>query len=353
VSERVLLVGGHGGPSGVPSHLRHLCTALEGHAEITVMHDVDRGGYGFAPRHLVQRGLATSLRPFAVWNAWRALRRAVRSGTYDIVWAHARLPVVLLRLGRAGGTRARLAVTYHGLPFEPGQRVWAAWAGLWLEAALLRLAPPMTLVVLSTGARARLVAALPRATQRHCISVLPNSSDLEVVPAYPRDRDRFRILMTGRACWQKNLPAALAMVPYLPARARLVLCGQGTQDLARGHPQIEGLGVQRDVRPHLARADLYLLTSRYEGLPIGALEAFQAGLPVAMPRGTCDLLDHHPLSVAIDPADPQAAARQITELWQAWAADPWAARAAIRAAWDVHYGFDQWQTQARAVFSRL
>lgn len=345
MSKRVLLIGGHGGLSGVPAHLRHLCKALRGRADITVMHDVDQGGYGFAPRSRVQKGLATSLRPLAVWRAWRAVRHAVCGQEYDVVWAHARLPVLLVRMGLRRPA-ARLVLTYHGLPFEPGQRAWAAWISLWLEAGLLRLSRPLTLVVLSQGAKTRLRTFLPKSVSKHRIIVLSNSSDLQVLPPVPRVAGRFDVLMTGRLSWQKNLPAALAIKHHLPPRAQVVMCGAGTQALG-------GLGPQSDVAPLLAQSDMYLLTSRYEGVPIGALEAFAAGVPVAMPSGTSDLLARHPMSVRIDPDDPVGAAQAITELWAQWDADPDAARARIQAAWTNAYGFEAWSVQARAVFDGL
>ena len=40
------------------------------------------------------------------------------------------------------------------------------------------------------------------------------------------------------------------------------------------------LGVTREVALHLAASDIYLLTSRWEALPISIVEAFRAGLPV-------------------------------------------------------------------------
>jgi len=40
------------------------------------------------------------------------------------------------------------------------------------------------------------------------------------------------------------------------------------------------LGPISDVAEHLAAADIFLLTSRWEALPISIVEAFRAGLPV-------------------------------------------------------------------------
>jgi glycosyltransferase involved in cell wall biosynthesis len=51
-------------------------------------------------------------------------------------------------------------------------------------------------------------------------------------------------------------------------------------------------GLQEDVRPFLAAADLFLLTSDFEGLPLAVIEGMAAGLPVVATRagGVPDLV---------------------------------------------------------------
>ncbi len=357
---RILLIGGHGGLSGVPRHLRHVIRAFGADADITVAHDENSGGYDFVPdfggQTVTIRGLATQANLRRVWRAWRWVQTARASGQYDLIWAHARMPVLLLRLG-SRRSNTRLMLTYHGLPFDPGHRPWARRLGRLLEAVLLRWAPPMTLVVLSDAAADALRTALPTATRKHRIAVLPNSSDLMPLPM-SNGNGPPRIVTTGRASWQKNLIAAARMLQVWPD-AGMALCGEGTQsDAFTAQLQreiapdtiarMQRLGPVPDVRPYLARADLYLMTSRYEGVPIGALEAFEAGLPLAMPSGHHDLLEHHPLSAAIDPGDPQGAAQAAQALVASYRTQPdvWSDR--IRAVWAEHYGFEAWSKKLRA-----
>ncbi|WP_164860890.1 glycosyltransferase family 4 protein [Parasedimentitalea marina] len=89
---------------------------------------------------------------------------------------------------------------------------------------------------------------------------------------------------------------------------RLILCGGGTAEPAfqRQMRQIAGpaaarlefRGAMADIRPVLAEADGYLLTSRYEGTPIGALEACEAGLPLLLSpfETAADVAAGHPMA---------------------------------------------------------
>jgi glycosyltransferase involved in cell wall biosynthesis len=122
------------------------------------------------------------------------------------------------------------------------------------------------------------------------IRVLPTGVPDEL---YAVERDRheppLRILYMGSLSPEKNPLAAVEilanLVPDTPAVLRMV--GDGplrneieTTALAAnlGHA-LELVGSVEDVRPHLAWADVLLLTSRTEGLPAATLEAAATGIP--------------------------------------------------------------------------
>ena len=111
----------------------------------------------------------------------------------------------------------------------------------------------------------------------------------------------------------------------------------------------------RDVRPLLAEADGYLLTSRYEGLPIGALEAYEAGLPLILSRfdGAEDLVAAHPLALVLDLVDPAADAQQIGDLLDRAAAGGDDVRQAVQAAWAKRWSFDVFAENAMAAATQL
>lgn len=377
---RILLIGGDGGYSGVPRYLVQMVRALRDQSDVTVLSDVNEGGFdalrGSGARHLTIAGLKTGRSPLrALAAVWR-VRAILRGGAFDLVWAHSRMAVLLLRLLMLGpalrGGRPRLAITHHSLPFERGYpQPYASLLRLW-EGLMIRWTAPHHIFFLTDAARQHYGAVMPmRAQARHRLHVLTSCSDLGPLPPCDSDPGDPRILvMTGRDGYQKNLTAALHVFAHLPGNYRLVLCGAGTDHPAfrvrlrrvldaGQEARVDLRGPLSDVRPELARASGYLLTSRYEGLPIGALEAWEAGLPLALSRidGTAGILSQHPLALPLDLADPVGdAARTALELDALISRfladrDHWQAR--IRAEWAAHHTFDGWSERLRRTVASM
>lgn len=99
------------------------------------------------------------------------------------------------------------------------------------------------------------------------------------------------ILHIGRFSRQKNhirLIDAFKLVKAVHPQSRLQLIGSGdleqsiieyvkTNELA---DSVEFLGLKDDVRPYLYNADVFVLSSDYEGMPITIIEAMATGLPI-------------------------------------------------------------------------
>ena len=97
VSDRlpnILLVGGAGVRSGVPRHLEHLSDSLR-----DVASDVDEGGFDrLGAAHVTVPGLATRLSPEHLFRGAAGLFQLLRNCPADLIWFHARLPVLMGRL---------------------------------------------------------------------------------------------------------------------------------------------------------------------------------------------------------------------------------------------------------------
>ena len=374
------MFGGNGGRSGVPRHLWQLTETLAGRARLTVVSDRDHGGYvavrsAGAVHHQID-GLRSRAGPVALWRAWGGALRLVRGGQWDLIWLHERMPALMLRLALALGIwkpdpQTRIMMSYHGIPFDPGHRWLAAFASRHLERFLLTRCPPLHLVFLTKDMAVRLADVVGQiALTRHHVHVLPNSSNIGMMAAVTRDVQRNQIerhlVITGRAGYQKNYPLAARLMDHLPDNYVLTLCGTGT-DEAQFQARIRRLvrpetrlrirfaGSVDDVRRVLAAADCYLLTSRYEGLPIGAIEAFEAGLPLVLSafEAAPDMVAAHPMALCLPLIDLEKDARQITRLTEEYHRNRGVHTARIRQAWRRKYPYDGWQRQVRRLMARV
>ncbi|MFX0543648.1 glycosyltransferase family 4 protein [Roseovarius sp. S4756] len=379
----LILIGGDGCYSGVPTHIAQTMRALQGQACITVLSDKNRGGYDFVAvedhgndaRHEELPGLRTTPRPWIWLRAARQLSARLRAAPDAVVWAHARMAVLLVRMLLATGalpSGQRVVVTYHGLPFDPGHRRGMARLSRLIERTALRFSPPHDLVFLSKTAQGRFQAAIgPDICARHRLSVLGNCSDLGKVPppALPDSTSAHEVrtlVMTGRTGYQKNVEAAARLFAHLPDNYRLILCGAGTDKPGTralfakllkpdALKRVTFRGPVADVRPILAEACGYLMTSRYEGMPIGALEAFEAGLPVALSEitGTVDILAAHPEALPLHLEDPRTEARALDAMITRYLQSRTQIRAAIHAAWADRFSYPQWKCGMQQLWDRV
>jgi len=248
-------------------------------------------------------------------RVWPQLRSA------DIVHTQDRRALLLCgAAARALG--ARLVHTYHGLPEElvglpgrPGARpvgpmlrsAWLLHGHLRVEALLARLG---TLVVPSHAVASFLAAhGFPPAR----IHVLPSRIDIRRWEPGPPHRP-VRLVAVALLERHKGIDVLLEACARLAEQAppmHLDVYGDGSlrPDLERRaskhrldatfHGHVSG------VRDRLLEADLFVLPSRGENLPITILEAMAIGLPVVATRvgGIAELVQDGVTGLLVEPDD--------------------------------------------------
>ena len=277
-----------------------------------------------------------------VWNGYKRLRRAIRKDRIDLIQSHlpgANFWGLLMSLRRA----CRVVPTVHNnREFDYGD------ADNPLRARLRRLAYRWmigqcdAMVAVSEQSRFSLLQALdmPRAAAPRLFAV-PNGV---VIPdAMTRDdRDALRgrhgcgerdvlLLAAGRHSEQKNfktLIEALALLPGDVPPWRLVLAGDGP--LREDHIRraaaagleagIEFPGVVTDLDRLMQAADIFVLPSLWEGLPLVLLEALACGRAVAGTRidGISEVISDGSTGLLADPGD----ARQLSGILARLIASP-------------------------------
>lgn len=321
---RVLLVG-QGPPArgGIPTFIQTLLDDPELTAAV-------RFSYRNTTRDPTRPGGAT-LRNLRwtltdVAGVFRAARRA------DVVHLHLApaplLPLVragaLIAASRAGGARALLHAHSGRLHVAAGSAAYRV-----VLKVVARLADRV-LVVSEDGAKT-IRAAGGRA------EVVVNAIDTSLFHPAARDPARLEVVFVGTVCERKGLDdlrlalGALRRRGALPDPLSVTIVGDGRQEGPGAFERVreayasDGLGLVRfvgarppdAVREILAAADVFVLPSHWEGLPLSLLEAMAAGAaPVATRVGDVpEVLDQGAAGILVDPHRPDELAEALARLF--------------------------------------
>jgi glycosyltransferase involved in cell wall biosynthesis len=180
-------------------------------------------------------------------------------------------------------------------------------------------------VVANSNAAARQLAHEGVPAER--IAVIPNGVDVDRFPARTSVRPISTIVTVANLRREKAHEVLLTAAARLLARhphLRFVIAGAGPRlDELRGlaaslriADHVTFLGHCEDVPALLAGADAFVLPSRSEAFPNGAIEAMAAGLPVVASAvgGLLDLIDEGETGVLVRPDDSVALAGALAAL---------------------------------------
>ncbi len=301
-------------PSGVGEHMLALAERLRRRYDLAL---VCAGGESDAG--LLRRAAALGLGT-AQLDAPEALEAWLAAHDADLVHLHAGIGWE----GHAGAQAAARA----GVPVLRTEHLPYLLTDPDQQAAYRDAVAGVDLVVcVSDGARASYEAAgVPAAKLR----VVRNGIDAPAVPGRAEARARLGfdgeplVLTVGRFTRQKGYDVLLDAVPavldHVPA-ARFLWAGDGLLwgEMRRAVAErglaehVLLLGRRGDVPDLMAAADLFVLPSRFEGLPLVVLEAFAAGLPTVATRvvGTEEAVRSGETGRLVPPERPAALAVAI------------------------------------------
>lgn len=254
-------------------------------------------------------------------RGWIRFHRWLKQQAPDVVHAHLPHAVWMARWSRLGAPVRVVMDTLHssstgtwgrGLGYR-----WSAW-----------LTDKIT-AVSQAVAVAHLSAHMVNEDQ---LAVLPNGVDLNVwrpdqaVRIEARHEfglgDEFLWFAAGRLDPVKDYPSLLRAMAILPAPARLVIAGAGpceaelrrlSTDLGLGR-RVRFLGFEPNVRRWMQAADGYVLSSLWEGLSMGLLEAAACALPAVATDvpGTSEVIVHEQTGWLTRACDSAALGKAMT-----------------------------------------
>ena len=253
------------------------------------------------------------------------LRSLLRRGRYDVVHAHSPLPASAARaLIRTIPTGSRPAFVYTE------HNRWPSHNAITRAANRATFAWNDTTFAVSDDVRASVDAR-----HRDQVEVLTHGIDLDAVRAHRADRDAIRAelgvadgtplaVTVANLRATKNYPGLLAAARVVADRGlpvHFVAAGQGPleAEVRAEHARLglgdtfRLLGYRDDATRLIAAADVYVLASHHEGLPVTVMEALALGVPVVAPAvgGLPEVVHTDENGLLVTPGDPTALADAI------------------------------------------
>ena len=244
------------------------------------------------------------------------------------LFRHERPEILHANCSKAG-VLGRVAASLAGVPiriFTAHGWAFAAYRGLAGRMYLLadRLVRPLTTLVICVARRERELGVGARVCVPHRSVVVHNAVDVRAFAEPKSPGGLPRIISVGRFAYPKDYATLVEALAAVETDYRALLVGEGParpaveSDVRRRSlaGRVEFLGTRRDVPELLACADIFVLSSRSEGLPISVLEAMAARLPVVATDvgGLSELVVEGETGLLVPPADATAFAEALERL---------------------------------------
>ncbi len=329
---RILYVVTGAGFGGAPRHVLQLMSFMlkQGHQvglvaapEPRLMKEAQHLGVTYFPNPFF-------VRPFRPWQDVRAVLpvfHAVRAFHPDLLHAHSTKAGLLTRL--VGFlTRIPVIFTAHGWIFSEEAPLWKRRLFVLLET----WAAKATTAIICVSYYDYDLALHYGVAPSEKLTVIHNGVDPKVfqnrdpgaVRAALQIQDSPVLTMVGRLAPPKDPFTLLEAWALLDEKPFLLLVGAGELldpigsylENRPGRERVRLLGERHDIESILMATDIFVLSSRKEGLPYTIIEAMMAGLPVVASQvgGLPELVDEGITGYLVPAREPVALANAIQRL---------------------------------------
>jgi glycosyltransferase involved in cell wall biosynthesis len=256
-------------------------------------------------------------RPSGFIQLMHCLYKWFRASRPDVVHCHNATAAIIAAFPAKFAGVKTVIVTRHGLvkpPYQIRRELKFALASRWCD----------WIVGVCEGTQTNLRAA-PFAARDKIIHIYNGALPADI-RAVPRPKSGFTLLHVGRLAPTKDhatLLRAVALTRAHHPNVRLWMIGDGPLEASlRKLSEELGLkecvtffGEQADVSPFLLAADLFVISSVTEGLPVSLLEAMSVGLPAVVTDvgGMAEIARLSGAVTLVPSSDPQGMAAALSD----------------------------------------
>ena len=264
-------------------------------------------------------------------NGYKDLKKIIDEGNYDIIWTNEPVMGVVTRLAAQKARKKGTKVLYmvHGFHFYKGAPK-LNWLVFYLIERLMAPKADMICTVNREDYKRAKTFPVKQVEYIHGIGI--NTERLAIGKEMSDIRrelrlsgDDFIVLSVGELNENKNQKVIIEAIAKLKdPKIHYILCGKGDQ-LGKLEKRAEDLGIEKsvhflgyrkDVSSIYLQADVYVMPSYREGLPVSSLEAMHSGLPLVTSniRGLVDVMKDGVTGYMCRPDDVNGFAERIKKL---------------------------------------
>jgi glycosyltransferase involved in cell wall biosynthesis len=309
---------------GAQTYVASLLPAFAEHFDVTVaahgpgpLHEAARRA---DVRFVELRQVRRRLNPWRDLLGFLELFRLLRRARPAILHAHSSKAGVL---GRLAAFAARVPIrifTVHGWAFNAHQGLASAFYR-WADRVVARI----TTVTVCVSEQDRIAGIAAETCRAERTIVIRSGVEVKAAPAALAGGKTPKVVSVGRLQAPKDFGTLARALAKLKAGSfQAVLVGDGPDrpalenELRRlGLSNVVELAGERDDVPELlAGADVFVLSSRSEGLPLSILEAMAVGLPVVASAvgGVPELVVDGTTGLLVRPGDPGELAEALAHV---------------------------------------
>jgi glycosyltransferase involved in cell wall biosynthesis len=324
---KILIISTNGDLAGAPIHTRQLIEEFSTRHDVSAIYGEVAETSAAVGRKLknvfIEPGMRSRISP---WNDLKCCCKILKIAAAlkpGVIHAHSTKAGMIARIV---GVLLNTPVIYtvHGWGFGPGRKRLQSIPVWLVECLLARIGNSFFVFVSRSDQHAgRLLLGIPEEKGRLIYNGMKDPG-LRADPGATQ-----RIVMTARVGHQKDHDLLLRAIAGMAVPVHLLLVGAGTdapefvrqvQSYVQGtQHRLECLGPRHDIPEILANAGIFVLTSRYEGLPMSIIEAMSAGLPIVATDvgGVRELVTHGDNGFLVRPGSVDDVRDALTQLCSA------------------------------------